>query len=307
MSETPLNDGALRAFQVKACRNPAPYSPPASPAPTGLRVLTLGKLLSAFGEALFEASGGRTPTGFDNLRTLSFWGHDEKGGFHLLREALGAGAGAGVKGDGASAVPPLGATGGNARRGDGGALSGARRVDGAGAGLGRRGRAARRPGRVSGIPHAHRRRFGERGGKRRSRSPRAARAHRPENPTRFADRSGKKSAQAPAVGASTAFSTRRFDSRLHSLGGGGWGDPPGSATPRKCGPTFCADSSPQRRRRRPTAWFWEARRAFKSMRMRPENAGKGNNFALSSSMQWIQGAKGDKNPSAALGAAHRIG
>ena len=77
-----------------------------------LRALTLGKLLSAFGETLFEASGGRTPASFDNLRTLSFWGHDEKGGFHLLREALGAGAGARMEGDGASAVPPLGATGG---------------------------------------------------------------------------------------------------------------------------------------------------------------------------------------------------
>ena len=111
MNEFPLNDGALRAFDVQL-PEPGTILTPRFPAPTGLRALTLGKLLSAFGEALFEASGGRTPAGFDNLRTLSFWGHDEKGGFHLLREALGAGAGAHMKGDGASAVPPIGATGG---------------------------------------------------------------------------------------------------------------------------------------------------------------------------------------------------
>ena len=164
MSEVPLNDGALRAFQVQL-PEPGTILTPRFPAPTGLRALTLGKLLSAFSEALFEASGGRTPTGFDNLRTLSFWGHDEKGGFHLLEKPWAQARARAWRGTGHPPFPRS-ARPAACRRGDGGALSGAGRVDGAGAGLGRRGRTARRPGRFSGIPHAHRRRIGERCGKR---------------------------------------------------------------------------------------------------------------------------------------------
>ncbi|MBI3127995.1 MAG: hydantoinase B/oxoprolinase family protein [Candidatus Tectomicrobia bacterium] len=101
-----FNDGACRALDV---RLPGPGSlvTPRFPAPAGLRVLTLGRLLSAFGEALFRASDGAAPAGFDNLRLWSLSGRDAGGAFHLFREALGAGMGASSRGDGASAVFPI--------------------------------------------------------------------------------------------------------------------------------------------------------------------------------------------------------
>ena len=190
-----------------------------------MRALTLGKLLSAFGEALFEASGGRTPAGFDNLRTLSFWGHDEKGGFHLLREALGAGAGARMEGDGASAVPPLGATGGmpvevmEARypvRVESMGLA----QDSGGAGARRGGLGVFREYRmlIDGVS-ASAAGSAEAG-------PAGGTGASPGKPYEMRRRSGKKSVGAPAVGASTAFS--KGDSiRVSTPGGGGWGDPVG--------------------------------------------------------------------------------
>ena len=222
MSETPLNDGALRAFQVQL-PEPGTILTPRFPAPTGLRALTLGKLLSAFGEALFQASGGRTPTGFDNLRTLSFWGHDETGGFHLLREALGAGAGADMRGDGASAVPPLGATGGMpvevmearypARVESMGLVE-----DSGGAGQYRGGLGVFREYRmlIDGVSAsaAGSAEAGPAGGT-------GASAGKPYE---MRHRSGKKNVQAPPVGASTVFS--KGDSiRVSTPGGGGWGNP----------------------------------------------------------------------------------
>lgn len=106
-----VNDGARRVIDV-ALPGPGTLVTPRFPAPCGLRALTLGRLLSAFAEALFEASGGRTPAGFDNLRAWSLWGDDDFGNHHLIREALGAGSGGAEGADGVSAVPPIGGTGG---------------------------------------------------------------------------------------------------------------------------------------------------------------------------------------------------
>ena len=72
-SETPLNDGALRAFQIKL-PEPGTILTPRFPAPTGLRALTLGKLLSAFGEALFEASGRAHAGGLRQPENAQFLG-----------------------------------------------------------------------------------------------------------------------------------------------------------------------------------------------------------------------------------------
>lgn len=107
----PLNDGACRVIDIRL-PEPGTLLTPRFPAPTGLRALTLGKLLSAFGEALFRASGGSTPAGFDNLRFWSLWGTNSGGGSFLFREALGAGKGATADQDGESAIPPIGSTGG---------------------------------------------------------------------------------------------------------------------------------------------------------------------------------------------------
>ncbi len=221
-SETPLNDGALRAFRIQL-PSTATILTPRFPAPTGLRSLTLGKLLSAFGEALFEASGGRTPTGFDNLRTLSFWGQDEQGDFHLLREALGAGAGARMEGDGASAVSPLGATGGmpievmEARypvRVESMGLT----QDSGGAGLRRGGLGVFREYRMlfDGVS-ASAAGNAEAG-------PAGAAGASAGKQYEIRRHSGKKSAQAPAVGASTTFANGDLI-RVSTPGGGGWGDP----------------------------------------------------------------------------------
>ncbi len=107
----PLNDGACRVIDIRL-PGPGTLVTPRFPAPTGLRVLTLGKLLSAFGEALFRASGGKTPTGFDNLRSWGLWGKDGGDSSFLFRESLGAGSGAAADRDGVPAVPPIGSAGG---------------------------------------------------------------------------------------------------------------------------------------------------------------------------------------------------
>lgn len=106
-----LNDGACRALEVRL-PGPGTLVTPRFPAPAGLRILTLGRLLSAFGEALFRATAGKTPASFDNLRVWSLGGWDARGAFHLFREALGAGTGASPLGDGGSAVPPINGSGG---------------------------------------------------------------------------------------------------------------------------------------------------------------------------------------------------
>ncbi len=220
--EFPLNDGALRTFEVQL-PGPGTMLTPRFPAPTGLRALTLGKLLSAFGEALFQASGGRAPAGFDSLRTLSFWGHDKKGDSHLLREALGAGAGAHMGGDGASAVPPLGATGGmpvevmEARypvRVESMGLA----PDSGGAGKHRGGLGVDRVYRLlmegvaasaAGCADA---------------GPSGGAGGSAGKPYRIRHLSGKKRIDAPAVSASRSFSSG--DSiQVSTPGGGGWGNP----------------------------------------------------------------------------------
>lgn len=107
----PLNDGACRVIQVRL-PGPGTLVTPRFPAPTGLRALTLGKLLSAFGEALFRASGGSTPAGFDSLRFWGLCGNGGGGPSFLFRESLGAGSGATSGHDGVPAVPPIGSPGG---------------------------------------------------------------------------------------------------------------------------------------------------------------------------------------------------
>ncbi len=221
-SVLPLNDGALRAFDVQL-PEPGTILTPRFPAPTGLRALTLGKVLTAFGAALQEASGGRTPAGFDNLRTLSLWGCDEGGAFHLLREALGAGGGARAGADGASAVPPLGGAGGmpvevmEARypvRVEAMGLA----EDSGGAGVHRGGMGVYRQYRVlidgTLASVAGNAQEGPAGGA-------GASAGKPYEIRHCAN---GQSALPPAVGASTTFS--RGDAiRVATPGGGGWGDP----------------------------------------------------------------------------------
>ncbi|MBI3024579.1 MAG: hydantoinase B/oxoprolinase family protein, partial [Candidatus Tectomicrobia bacterium] len=90
LESIPLNDGACRALEVRL-PGPGTLVTPRFPAPAGLRILTLGRLLSAFGEALFRATAGKTPASFDNLRVWSLGGWDTRGAFHLFREAPGAG------------------------------------------------------------------------------------------------------------------------------------------------------------------------------------------------------------------------
>lgn len=106
-----LNDGACRAIEVRL-PGPGTLLTPKFPASTGLRSLTMGRLFSAFGEALFLSTGGLIPAGFDNLRFLSLWGANGEEGAFLFREALGAGSGGAPKLDGLSAVPPIGGHGG---------------------------------------------------------------------------------------------------------------------------------------------------------------------------------------------------
>jgi N-methylhydantoinase B len=106
-----LNDGACRAIDIRL-PGPRTLITPRFPAPTGLRALTLGKLLSAFAEALFMATGGKTPAGFDNLRSWSLWGNGDGSAPFLFRESLGSGSGAAPGFDGIPGVPPIGGTGG---------------------------------------------------------------------------------------------------------------------------------------------------------------------------------------------------
>ncbi|MBT3351463.1 MAG: hydantoinase B/oxoprolinase family protein [Nitrospinaceae bacterium] len=106
-----LNDGACRAIDIRL-PEPGTLLTPKFPAPTGLRSLTMGRLFSAFGEALFLSTGGVIPAGFDNLRFLSLWGSNGDEGSFLFREALGAGSGGAPQLDGLSAVPPIGGHGG---------------------------------------------------------------------------------------------------------------------------------------------------------------------------------------------------
>lgn len=221
-AEFPLNDGALRAFEVELPGRGTLLTP-RFPAPTGLRTLTLGKLLSAFGEALFEASGGRAPAGSESFRTLAFWGYDEGGGFHLLREALGAGAGADAGGDGASASPPVGGAGGMSVE-----MMEARypvRVesmglveDSGGAGENRGGLGVYREYRLlmdgeaaSAAGGAEARPPGRAGGS-------------AGKPYRLERRAGRERVPMPAVCASVPFSGGDAI-RVSTPGGGGWGDP----------------------------------------------------------------------------------
>ena len=106
-----LNDGACRVIDIRL-PGPGTLLTPKFPAPTGLRSLTMGRLFSAFGEALFLSTGGIIPAGFDNLRFLSLWGTNGNEGSFLFREALGAGSGGAPQLDGLSAVPPIGSHGG---------------------------------------------------------------------------------------------------------------------------------------------------------------------------------------------------
>lgn len=105
-----LNDGVCRTIEV-ILPEAGTLLTPHFPAPTGLRLLTLSCLLSAFEKALFEATAGKVPAGFDNFRSWSLWGRRAEGGYLLFRESLGAGLGAGPSGDGVSAAPPLGMSG----------------------------------------------------------------------------------------------------------------------------------------------------------------------------------------------------
>ena len=111
LAGTALNDGACRVFDIRL-PGPGTLVTPRFPAPAGLRALTLSQLLAAFGEALFQASGGQTPAGLDNLRVWSLGSREADGTYHLFREALGAGAGASARGDGGSAVPSISGSGG---------------------------------------------------------------------------------------------------------------------------------------------------------------------------------------------------
>ena len=183
-----------------------------------------------------------------------------------------------MTGDGASAVPPLGATGGipvevmEARypvRVESMGLA----QDSGGAGTQRGGLGVFREYRmlIDGVS-ASAAGSAEAG-------PAGGAGASPGKPYEMRRRSGKKSAQAPAVGASAAFS--KGDSiRVSTPRRRRMGRPQRARPPRTCAPTCCAASSHPRRRRRSTAWCWAARRAFKSMRTRPENKGRENNFAL---------------------------
>jgi len=106
-----VNDGACRAIDIRL-PGPATLLTPQFPAPTGLRALTMGRLLSAFSEALFSATGGNFPAGFENMRLLSLWGGADGDTSFLFRESLGAGSGAAPHLDGVPAVPPIGGNGG---------------------------------------------------------------------------------------------------------------------------------------------------------------------------------------------------
>ncbi|MDA0999657.1 MAG: hydantoinase B/oxoprolinase family protein [bacterium] len=117
LAETPerrsgiaLNDGVCRTIEIML-PEPGTILTPHFPAPTGLRALTLSSLLSAFEKALFEATSGKVPAGFDNFRTWSLRGRRRGSGYLFFRESLGAGLGAGPGGDGTSAAPPLGRSG----------------------------------------------------------------------------------------------------------------------------------------------------------------------------------------------------
>ncbi len=221
-AEFPLNDGALRAFEV-GLPGPGTLLTPRFPAPTGLRALTLGKLLSAFGEALFEASGGRAPAGSESLRTLAFCGHDARGGFHLLREALGAGAGAGAGGDGASATPPVGGAGGMSVE----AMEARYPVrveamglveDSGGAGKNRGGLGVYREYRLLMDGEA----ASAAGG---AEAPPSGRAGGSAGaPYRIERRAGRERVSMPAVCAAVPFSDGDAI-RVATPGGGGWGDP----------------------------------------------------------------------------------
>jgi N-methylhydantoinase B len=106
-----VNDGACRVIDIRL-PGPGTILTPRFPAPTGLRALTMGRLLSAFGEALFLSAGGSIPAGFDNLRLFSLWGGRGDESSFLFREALGAGGGAAPHLDGISGIPPIGGSGG---------------------------------------------------------------------------------------------------------------------------------------------------------------------------------------------------
>ena len=218
-----LNDGACRAIEVRL-PGPGTLVTPRFPAPAGLRVLTLSRLLSAFGEALFRATGGKTPAGFDNLRVWSLSGRDARGVFHLFREALGAGMGASPLGDGGSAVPPINGTGGlpveliEARyplrvesaglaRDSGGA--GARR---GGLGVVREYRLLLEGSLSSGVSLS--------GG-----GPAGGCGGRPGGPCRLTLTEGKKKAQGLPPLASAHPFARGSLLRVETPGGGGWGDP----------------------------------------------------------------------------------
>ena len=106
-----VNDGACRAIEVRL-PGPGTILTPRFPAPTGLRALTMGRLLSAFAEALFLSARGNIPAGFDNLRSFSLWGRNGDESSFLFREAIGAGGGAAPRLDGISGIPPIGGSGG---------------------------------------------------------------------------------------------------------------------------------------------------------------------------------------------------
>jgi len=106
-----VNDGACRVFDIRL-PGPGTLLTPLFPAPTGLRALTIGRLISAFSEALFSAVGGNFPAGFENLRHFGLWGNSNGDTPFLFRESLGAGTGATPHLDGVPAVPPIGGNSG---------------------------------------------------------------------------------------------------------------------------------------------------------------------------------------------------
>ncbi|MEE9274296.1 MAG: hydantoinase B/oxoprolinase family protein [bacterium] len=220
-----LNDGAGRAIEVRL-PGPGTLLTPRFPAPTGFCALTMGRLVSAFGEALFEASGGRTPAGFDNLRAWSLWGKDQEGGYLLFRESLGAGTGAGPEADGVSAVPPFGGTGGMSieavetrypLRIESMGLA----TDSGGAGRRRGGLGIYREYRLLLEGEAASAADGGGGGE----GPFGGSGGGPGAPYRIRLlREGKAPEDLPPIGAATAFSAEDI-LRVETPGGGGWGPP----------------------------------------------------------------------------------
>ena len=197
---------------------------PIFPAPVNARTFVILRLLGILAGVLAKATGGRMPADQETIRYTGFYGTDDEGQPYLMREVLGGGSGGRPWADGSDTIHVVPDSKNLPVEFTETRFPLLRRVARAGAGLGRRGPAARWAGLSQGDSRAARRRVPVRGG--------------PLDPE-LLGAEGRAGGQAVSGDGRSGWPDERvLDGlvddepipagtlvRIDTTGGGGWGDP----------------------------------------------------------------------------------